>query len=838
MDTSSEYDHLLSETNLPFLLSRSGHPLYPELLLGAYISRKDPEKCLRFLLQYLQFRSSDVSSCLDLFSESIVSLVDQRVNEMWKSLGVPPHACLHPLQCVECFKPLGSVSPAGTDDFGVSMCTSCSSEPLRPCSSLNKCLDLASITTNSALFSRFGLSLRNEPVPCISLPVSLEPTPTVSLPPSTLLDEFKQMKGGLYQGIVALAVRRDIKGDLYDVAYNLKTSALGTAIENNFDYGVLRRRSREQKSKRLPSPRKAAVDTSSPTSSLDPPSSPSLTFSPVSFDTSLQPLQLYSGAPPLNPFSSSEAVELLRIARQLISRYKLEINVNISDKQHPEGDAMVRYRLYCQWTLLQLCGYLEGGLSSDLDLTRTIFEGLNQALKSAYDVLNEARNAWLWSESSAESTVPNKWKSLFLGGRASSVPDIVIDASKIEEELECPLCFSIMCEPVTTHTCGHSFCKSCLLRALDNKPECPMCRASLEELLESHEYPINISLSRVLALALPSQSSARAEQVRLEAIENDKNLPIFVCGIVVPTQDSPLHIFEPRYRLLMRRAMLSGSRSFGMTAHTSFGCTPFGVTCRIRGIKMLPDGRSFIDCVGERRFRIEKKAMRDGYLTAKVEFIQDEDREVAKLALCPKKDEDDENEDKMTVNDDSILAASNGIRKYESILRIALESNSPGSAETFFTVHDSLLDTVCSQLSRLWTLLTSFCEALRAISDSPDGNPREEFNALQRGLLRRAVLCLNDEDIQSALAPLNLSSYTSSSEAFEAIDSKLWRLISTHLPDQSTQYAMLSDSCFSSRLALLVAIVIKHSPHISAMAIVRQRIQGIEWAEVTGGSSS
>jgi hypothetical protein len=87
------------------------------------------------------------------------------------------------------------------------------------------------------------------------------------------------MKGGLYQGIVALAVRRDIKGDLYDVAYNLKTSALGTAIENNFDYGVLRRRSREQKSKKLPSPRKAAVDTSSPTSSLDPPSSPSLTSS-------------------------------------------------------------------------------------------------------------------------------------------------------------------------------------------------------------------------------------------------------------------------------------------------------------------------------------------------------------------------------------------------------------------------------------------------------------------------------------------------------------------------------------------------------------------------------
>ena len=833
-------DMLLSDTNLPSLLSRAGHPLCPELLLGAYISRGEPEKCLRLLLQYLQQRSFDASSCVDLFSDAIISLVDQRMNDIWASLGVPPHSLLHPLQCIECMRPLGSGSQAGTDDYGVSMCTSCSSEALRPCSSLNKCLDLASVS--SPLASQFGYTTNNDPVPCTTLPITLQSSPTLSLPQSALLDEFKTLNGGLFHGLVALAVKRDIKGDLYDVAFRLKTSALGTAIENNFDYGVLRRRSRDQKtSSKHPTPRKNAFGSSSPSaaaSSADQPPSPTLSSSPITFDTSLlQPMQLYSTSMAIsaNPFSTPEAVDLLRIARQLISRYNLEINVNAADKQHPEGDSMVRYRLYTQWTLLKLCGDLEGGLSSSLDLATVIFEGLNKALRSAYEVLNEAKNAWLWSDSSVESSVPNRWTSIFLGGRASSVPDIVIDTAKIEEELECPLCFSIMCEPVTTHTCGHSFCKSCLLRALDNKPECPMCRASLEELLESHEYPINISLSRVLALALPSQSAARAEQVRQEAIENDKNLPIFVCGIVLPTQDSPLHIFEPRYRLLMRRAMLSGSRSFGMTAHVSGGCTAVGVTCRIRGMKMLPDGRSFIDCVGERRFRIKSKAMRDGYLTAVVEYLVDTDRAVAQLAICSSHEEYES--EKMKLTEDSIQAASNGINKYESILRIALEAHSPGSAQTFFSPSSdgSLLTRVCSQISSLWSLLTNFCEELTVISNSPDGNPREEFNAVQRGILRRAVLSLNDEDIQAALSPVNVSSFASSSEALEAVDSKLWRLISLHLPDHSTQYAILSESCFSSRLTLLVAIVIRHIPHIAAMAVVRQRVTALEWADVSSG---
>lgn len=43
-----------------------------------------------------------------------------------------------------------------------------------------------------------------------------------------------------------------------------------------------------------------------------------------------------------------------------------------------------------------------------------------------------------------------------------------------------------------------------------------------------------------------------------------KNVPIFVCTMAYPTVPCPLHVFEPRYRLMIRRCMDTGTRQFGM----------------------------------------------------------------------------------------------------------------------------------------------------------------------------------------------------------------------------------------------------------------------------------
>ena len=41
-------------------------------------------------------------------------------------------------------------------------------------------------------------------------------------------------------------------------------------------------------------------------------------------------------------------------------------------------------------------------------------------------------------------------------------------------------------------------------------------------------------------------------------------IPVFVCTMSFPAVPCPLHVFEPRYRLMIRRAMESGARQFGM----------------------------------------------------------------------------------------------------------------------------------------------------------------------------------------------------------------------------------------------------------------------------------
>ena len=41
-------------------------------------------------------------------------------------------------------------------------------------------------------------------------------------------------------------------------------------------------------------------------------------------------------------------------------------------------------------------------------------------------------------------------------------------------------------------------------------------------------------------------------------------IPIFVCVLTLPCCTCPLHVFEPRYRLMMRRTTETQSRLFGM----------------------------------------------------------------------------------------------------------------------------------------------------------------------------------------------------------------------------------------------------------------------------------
>ena len=138
-----------------------------------------------------------------------------------------------------------------------------------------------------------------------------------------------------------------------------------------------------------------------------------------------------------------------------------------------------------------------------------------------------------------------------------------------------------------------------------------------------------------------------------------------------PTVPCPLHVFEPRYRLMIRRCMETGTKQFGMCINdpqkgwapthlkqtleniwiyclfitvryhlnivhmvyvrsaktpNGFHCCSFvdcGCMLIIRSVHFLPDGRSVVDTIGGKRFRVLSRGMKDGYSTADIEHLED-----------------------------------------------------------------------------------------------------------------------------------------------------------------------------------------------------------------------
>uniref|UniRef100_A0A3Q2QEG0 LON peptidase N-terminal domain and ring finger 1 n=1 Tax=Fundulus heteroclitus TaxID=8078 RepID=A0A3Q2QEG0_FUNHE len=203
-----------------------------------------------------------------------------------------------------------------------------------------------------------------------------------------------------------------------------------------------------------------------------------------------------------------------------------------------------------------------------------------------------------------------------------SVPKDLLDAN----DLECSLCMRLFYEPVTT-PCGHTFCKNCLERCLDHTPQCPLCKESLREYLAGRKYVVTTVLD-VLIKQLFSQEYEERTKTHLEENRElsdlTKNVPIFVCTMAYPTVPCPLHVFEPRYRLMIRRCMDTGTRQFGMCiSDPQKGFADYGCMLIVRSVHFLPDGRSVVDTIGGKRFRVLSRGMKDGYNTADIQHLED-----------------------------------------------------------------------------------------------------------------------------------------------------------------------------------------------------------------------
>ncbi|XP_030001057.1 LON peptidase N-terminal domain and RING finger protein 1 [Sphaeramia orbicularis] len=203
-------------------------------------------------------------------------------------------------------------------------------------------------------------------------------------------------------------------------------------------------------------------------------------------------------------------------------------------------------------------------------------------------------------------------------------------------DFECPLCIRLFFDPVTT-PCGHTFCKNCIERSLDHTLRCPLCKQPLQEYFKNRKYNPTVRVQDIMTRLFPSQMTEREQihQAEMAELSNlTKDIPIFVCTVAYPGVSCPLHIFEPRYRLMMRRCMETGTKKFGMCSYEhGKGFADYGCILEIHELELLPDGRSYVDTVGGSRFRVLKRGQRDGYHTADIEYLEDRRVEGSELEV-------------------------------------------------------------------------------------------------------------------------------------------------------------------------------------------------------------
>lgn len=175
---------------------------------------------------------------------------------------------------------------------------------------------------------------------------------------------------------------------------------------------------------------------------------------------------------------------------------------------------------------------------------------------------------------------------------------------------------------------------------MDHNLVCPLCRADVSQLIvlasrqfnsgnQAWGFPLTVDLAEIISRVFPEAAMMRAQEIETEASHD--GLPLFVCNSCLPGQVVSLHIFEPRYRLMMRRALML-DRRFGMAAHTHQGPAQFGCVLRINHAEMLPGGRMLIECMAEGVFQTTGLSVRDGYYVATVDMQHDAPTDYLNLA--------------------------------------------------------------------------------------------------------------------------------------------------------------------------------------------------------------
>ena len=203
----------------------------------------------------------------------------------------------------------------------------------------------------------------------------------------------------------------------------------------------------------------------------------------------------------------------------------------------------------------------------------------------------------------------------------------------LRAELDCQVCYSLILDPLTIR-CGHTFCRKCVASVLDHSNLCPVCRRSIDMSLHTvKSASVNSRISGLLDILFADEISAGQEEEEKSEDTDNTMIPLAVCTLSFPMMPTYLHIFEPRYRLLIRRVIQNGEGKFGMLNYNhsgepqgQLGRTEFmqyGTLVTIERLRLLDDGRMLLLTRGLSRFKVIEWKLVDGYHVGKTERVDD-----------------------------------------------------------------------------------------------------------------------------------------------------------------------------------------------------------------------
>lgn len=161
--------------------------------------------------------------------------------------------------------------------------------------------------------------------------------------------------------------------------------------------------------------------------------------------------------------------------------------------------------------------------------------------------------------------------------------------SSTEPDLQCSICTDILFKPVTI-SCGHTFCKDCLLQFLRQKPICPLCRSPT--FLQNQTLSENITLRNLIDSKYPHLIKKREQENIPKRLNSD-----FLLGDIQRNPQNEAEKFENLFTLKvqdMAKLFLFPSLTEIIKVSCDMPNELFNYICQDKKFIVLPENHSVL----------------------------------------------------------------------------------------------------------------------------------------------------------------------------------------------------------------------------------------------------